>query len=181
MKNLRQKHHMDGLTALLLFGVLAVCILSVLLLGADAYRRLTERDQTAFDRRTAVQYLATKVRQADAAGAVTVTSFDGAVPPEESGIRSASGDTLLLTENIEGTPYCTRIYYYDGYIREVFGECGVEMLPEDGEKILEARGLLFDWDFDGSSAGPLQIEFIAADGTEERLILTLRSGGEAMP
>ena len=41
------KHHMDGLLALLLFGVFAVSILSVLLTGAQVYGRLTQRDQDA--------------------------------------------------------------------------------------------------------------------------------------
>ena len=35
---------MGGLLVLLLLGVFAVCVLSVLLTGAEGYRRLTERD-----------------------------------------------------------------------------------------------------------------------------------------
>ena len=66
------KHHMDTLAALLLFGVFAVCVLAVLLTGADAYRRLTERDREASDRRPSVQYIATRGRQSDAAGGIGV-------------------------------------------------------------------------------------------------------------
>ena len=47
MKRKPIQHQMDGLIALLLFGVFAVCVLAVLLTGADAYRRLTERDRRA--------------------------------------------------------------------------------------------------------------------------------------
>ena len=43
---------MDTLLALLLFGLFSVCVLAVLLTGADAYRRLTRRDRLAFDSRT---------------------------------------------------------------------------------------------------------------------------------
>ena len=57
------QHHIDGLAALLLFGVFAVCVLAVLLTGADAYRRLTQRDQAAYDRRTCEQYLTTRDRK----------------------------------------------------------------------------------------------------------------------
>ena len=60
MKKKTTQHHIDALAALLLFGVFAVCVLAVLLSGADAYQRLTRRDQNAFDRRTAAQYLATR-------------------------------------------------------------------------------------------------------------------------
>ncbi len=45
MKKRTTQHHIDGLAALLLFGIFAVCVLMVLLTGANAYRRLTERDQ----------------------------------------------------------------------------------------------------------------------------------------
>ena len=36
MREKRVKHHIDGLVALLLFGVFAACVLVVLLTGADA-------------------------------------------------------------------------------------------------------------------------------------------------
>ena len=41
MKQTTIKHHLDGLLALILFGVFAVSILVVLLCGADAYNGLT--------------------------------------------------------------------------------------------------------------------------------------------
>ena len=170
MKNLRQKYHMDSLAALLLFGVFAVCVLSVLLLGADAYRRLTERDQAAYDRRTAVQYLATKVRQADACRGITVGNFTDSP-------WQATQDTLFLSEEIDGETYLTRIYYYDGYIRELFGEAGEVFAKEDGEKVLAARNLTF-------SNGPgSQILAVVTDSSGEstRLFWNLRSEEEAMP
>ena len=47
MKKRNVKQHMNGLAALLLFGLFAFCVLAVLLTGAGAYRRLTARDQAA--------------------------------------------------------------------------------------------------------------------------------------
>lgn len=82
---------MGGLLALLLLLVFAVCVLSVLLTGADTYQTLTRRDQDSYDRRTAAQYLATRVRQADRADGVAVADFQGC-------------DALELTETIDGTP-----------------------------------------------------------------------------
>ena len=95
--------NISGLLVLLLFAVFAVCIMSVLLTGADAYRRLAHRDQESFGRRTVTQYIATKVRQNDAVGAITVHHFG------ESGVK-ADGDTLQMLEQLEGEEYCTRIY-----------------------------------------------------------------------
>ena len=75
MKQTTIKHHLDGLLALILFGVFAVSILVVLLCGADAYNRLTQRDQAAYEHRTGLQYVAARVRQADAAGEIRVEPF----------------------------------------------------------------------------------------------------------
>ena len=113
MKRRTIQHHMDGLAALLLFGVFAVCVLLVLITGASAYRRLTERDQSSYERRTAVQYIATRVRQADCLDALVL----------------ADGD------------YLTRDYWYDGWLMELYCAAGADMEPRDGEKILEAGGL----------------------------------------
>jgi hypothetical protein len=154
------KHHIDGLVVLLLFGVFAACVLSVLLLGADAYKKLTERDRASYDQRTAVQYLATKVRQADRTGAVTVEDFQGV-------------DALVLREDLDGEVYLTRVYCYDGYLRELSSSADAELSPEDGEQVLAADSLLVE---DRGNALWLQLE---TDGSWQREILTLRSGEEA--
>ncbi|MEI3306105.1 MAG: DUF4860 domain-containing protein [Dysosmobacter sp.] len=91
----------------------------------DTYQTLT-RGQDAADRRTAAQYLATRVRQADRADGVAVAAFQGC-------------DALELTETIDGTPYITRVYCYDGYMRELFSAAEAQMSPADGEKVLEAQ------------------------------------------
>ena len=149
---------MDGVFVLLLFCVFAVCVLSVLLTGAGAYRRLTERDRVSYYRRTAAQYIAEKVRQADTWNDVSVEDFGGR-------------DALVLAEEIDGETYLTRIYYHDGYIRELFCAADAEMEPGDGEQIIETCDLKI-------SPGPTGHEIIAemTDGTGEttRLVLTLR-------
>ena len=161
MKKEATSHHMDGVYVLLLFAVFAVCILAVLLTSADTYCRLSDRDQDSYDRRTAAQYITTKVWQTDRQGAVSVDSFEGR-------------DTLVLAEEIDGEPYLTRIYYHDGYIRELFTSADGEMLPEDGEKILEAAGFLAY--ADEPAEGQLSLRIQASDGTWEDLTLCLRSG-----
>lgn len=161
MKRQEIKHRWDGLLALALAGIFALCILAVLLTGADAYRRLVDRDNTAYDRRTAVQYLATKVRQADRLGAVTVAEFDG-------------GAALTLTESVEGEPYATRIYARDGYLWELFFDANAEMSREDGEKLLPCAAAEFEMEGD-----LLTFHLTLPDGAEQSLALQLRSGEEA--
>ena len=87
--------HMDSLFILLLFTLFSLALLGVLLTGAGVYQRLVNRDLSAYTQRTALQYIATKVRQSDQAGALSVASFDG---------DSAGNDTLFLREEIEGEP-----------------------------------------------------------------------------
>ena len=98
---MRQKHHLEGLGALLLFGVFAVCVLMVLLTGADTYHRLNQRDQSAYDTRTAAQYVTTKLRQADRLDCVSIERF-------------GNSDALVLADEIDGY----RIYE-DPVTREV--------------------------------------------------------------
>lgn len=167
---MKKRTHISDLLALLLLGVFAACVLAVLLSGAGAYRRLTGRDDAAYDRRTAAQYLTTRVRQADAAGMVSVRDFTGSEP-------AVSGDTLVLTEVIDGTAYATLVYCHDGYLRELFSDGSWESAPEDGEKVLEAQALAFTQGEDGL----LTVEITAPDGAVDRLFLTLRSGEEATP
>ena len=154
MKRQETKHHMDGLLMLLLFGVFAVCVLIVLLTGAKAYRGLTERDRTAYDRRTCVQYIATKVRQGDVEGGVTVEPF---------------GDTAALCMRQYG--FVTRVYCYDGWLMEMYTFEDAELTPQDGEKVMPLSGLSFDLE-----DGLLTVELQSGEGVTDTLRLALRSG-----
>ena len=123
MTEKRRQRGIHALPALVLVGVFAACILSVLLTGAGVYRDLTQRGRDAAAQRTAGQYLATKVHQWDTAGAVEVGTFGGT-------------SALMLHEEIDGESYVTRIYYWDGYIRELFTLADGAFSPEDGEEEL---------------------------------------------
>lgn len=168
MKNRTIKHRtikhtkLGGLMALVLFGLFAVCILSVILTGAGVYRKLTERDQVTYEKRTAVQYLTTKVRQADTAGWISAEEFEGL-------------EALVISEDIGGTVYKTWIYCYDGYIRELFAAADSQMTLDTGEKVMEARGLQVQVD-----GADVYAELTAADGTVQNVVLHLRSGEEVI-
>ncbi len=97
------QHHTDALAALLVYGVFAACVLAVLLTGANAYRRLTLRDREVDNRRTCVQYIATRVRQSDHAGGVAVEDF--------------GGGALVLNADSD---YPTWIYCRDGWLMELY-------------------------------------------------------------
>lgn len=148
-----KKTRVDGVAVLLVTAVFAVCLLLVLLTGAGGYRRLTERDRASYDRRTALQYVATKVRQADAVGCVDLTEFGGT-------------PALCLTETVDGAAYETYLYAYDGYLRELYAAADAGLSPQDGEKVLRSDGLTLSLE-----DGLLRVE--TAGGS---LLLALRSG-----
>ena len=149
------QHHIDALASLLLFGVFAACILAVLLTGAGAYRRLTRRDQAAFDRRSCVQYISTKVRQSDRAGAVRVVDFGG-------------GSALLLGAD---EPYATWLYCRDGWLMELYCYADEPLGPEDGERLLEAERMELSLE-----EGLLTVTIVTPGGEEDTLRLSLRGG-----
>lgn len=154
MKRRTFRYQMDGLIALLLFGVFATCVLAVLLSGAGAYRRLVQRDDAAYNSRTCAQYLAARVRQADCEGGVAVEDFGGT-------------PALALRE---GSGYVTRVYWREGYLMELYTSEDAELAPEDGEILLAADRL------DLSMAEGLLTVEITAGGRSGTLRLSLRSG-----
>ena len=158
-----QKRKTDALVVLLLFGVFTVCILCVLLAGADTYRALALRDEHSYDRRTAGQYLSTRVRQADRLGQVSVTDFCGA-------------QALVFTEQIKGEEYETLVYCHDGYLRELFASAEGDFLPEDGEKVLRAQSLSLSL-----NRQLLTARLTGAAGERQELTLYLRSAEEVAP
>lgn len=161
MKRQGIKHQLDGLIALLLFGVFAVCVLIVLLTGADAYRRLTERDQNNYQTRTLVQYIAARVRQADGADRISIEDFGGV-------------QALRLAD--EDGAYITRVYCYDGWLMELYSGADSEMDPQDGERILESGGLELSME-----DGLLYVTVRDAQRLlPNSLLLSLRSGEEGI-
>ena len=154
MKKRVTQHHMSGLLMLLLFGVFAVCVLTVLLTGARAYRGLTRRDQAAFNRRTCVQYIATRVRQGDIDGGVTVEPL---------------GDTPALAIAQDG--FVTWVYCYNGYLMELYTFADADLAPADGDRIMPLESLELSLE-----DGLLSAEIGVGGGEAETLRLSLRSG-----
>jgi len=157
-----KKSNMTGVLVLLIFAVFMVSVLLVLLSGADTVHRLAERDQRTYHHRTAVQYVTTRIRQADRTGAVTADN-------------SGSISILILSEDIEGCTYQTRVYCCEGYLREMFCEAGAELPPEFGEEILPMQDFRVICEDSG-----IRAELTLPDGSTETLLLMLRSGGGAL-
>lgn len=163
MKKERGQGNIAGLAALLVFGVFALCILLVLLTGADRYQRLNLRDQSAYSHRTAAQYMATRVRQADKVGALSVGQLGG-------------NDALFITEEHDGVGYVTCVYCYEGTLRELFTFADEPLAPEDGEVLLPLQELKLELD-----GNLLTTRLTDEDGQIRQLTLFLRSREGAAP
>lgn len=127
---MRGRRSISGIAAALLLCLFAGLILASLLSGAGAYRRVAARGGETPDSRSALQYVATKLRQAPSEESVSLRPF-------------GEGDCLCIAEEIEGAEYITRVYCRNGRIMELFAPAEIEFSPEDGEKIAEADALEF--------------------------------------
>ena len=118
----KQPHfHSSILPVLLLPAVFALCLLGVLLTGAEVYSTLTENSASHHACRTASGYLSTRLKQSNG---VYAEDFDGVT-------------ALVFPEEVDGKTYITRIYCYNGWLRELFTAENGNFSPKDGEKLLE--------------------------------------------
>lgn len=170
MKKRLINHNVDGIFILLLFALFAGSLLLVLLTGAGSYKRVAQRDADTYARSTCMQYIAAKLRHADRIGGVKLGCFSSSEDSQADDIS-----TIYIVQEIDGVSYATRVYWYDGAVRELFSEMTLSMNPEDGNQVLEAEGLSFR-----VQEGLLEVTSVHAGGAEDRLLLFLRSGEGAV-
>ena len=165
------KHEIDRVVIALLFAVFAGCILAVLFLGAAAYEKIAARGEESYTARTGVQYVAAKVQHNDEAGMVWAGSFY-----REGNEMGDEIPTLYLGMGTDEEGYVTKLYYYEGYLRELLCEADEETEPEDGQEVLPASSFFVE------KEGPLlQITVGDENGTEHTLFLAVRSETEVAP
>ena len=138
--------------ALLCLTVFALCVLLVLLTAACVYRNLVDRGEETYALRTALQYLTTRVRQAET---VTIGELDGC-------------QALVLEETVDGEVYTTWVYCYEGWLRELYTVPGAKLPLSAGETVLEAESLVIN----------LQGNLLQVDVDGDLLMLHIPAGWE---
>ena len=146
---------------LLLFCVFAMAVLMTLLSGAGAYQSVHDNMENQYAERTGLAYVEAKLHHYDRMDAVRVEPF-------------ADTTALALYEQIDGKTYKTLIYYHDGYLKELFFEDGLVFQPADGQNVLEAEALIFNW----KQPHLLQIICESDNGIQAETIVYLHSGEE---
>lgn len=122
----------DTFFVLAVFCFFSISVLMTLMFGGTVYKNIVEKSQEGYNERICLSYIWTKVKRGDEAGMVTTGDFCG---------QSA----LFIDEEFDGVRYRTVIYLYDGWVRELFSEEGLEFSPEDGTPVIEAETLAFEW------------------------------------
>ena len=126
-----QSHPVDFLFTLSLFCVFAVCAFLVVSMGVKVYRSTARYLEDTYSARTALSYVAEKIRQHDAEGQTALTQLEG---------RNA----ILLTDEIDGSIYETYIYPDGGYLCELVVRQGTEVFASMGQQILQAEGFAIE-------------------------------------
>ena len=127
-------HSIPSVFLFLLIGMFAVSALLLTLIGTQVYRSVTDAAVGNVDSQMVLSYLCNKVRAFDAEGGVSLTEHNG-IP------------VLSLYEDVDGQPYETSIYLYQGTMRESFMPAGNPFIPENGEVLIEVSALEFRFVF----------------------------------
>ena len=121
----------DTIFVLIIFSIFAMSVLLVLTLGASMYKNMTETSRDGQAERTLLSFIWTKVKNSDEGGIVYVGEFHGQ-------------NALCFDEIIGDEEYQTVVYYYDGWVYELFYDKSIELLPSEGERVMEIENLLFE-------------------------------------
>ncbi|MDD2954828.1 MAG: DUF4860 domain-containing protein [Oscillospiraceae bacterium] len=156
---MKKKHALgtEFLFALALLCVFALCSVLLVTIGGGVYRDIVAGMDENYALRTSLSYAATKVRQGDREGGVS--------------LRDANGvEALVLEEPLGDRTFETWIYHKDGKLWEVFMEQGGEFDLSGGMEIMEIERFAFDWENGW-------LTFTAGDGeAEESLSVFPRTG-----
>ena len=133
-------HVITGAFAFLLLGLFAVFSTIIVLLGVKAYRGAVERTEQHNTARIGNAYIRSMLRSDDEIGALSFEEIEGAVS-SDSGEETVTLPTLALRNDYDGETYITRIYVYDGSLREWFTREETPFHPDDGEIVCPAEEL----------------------------------------
>lgn len=147
------------LFSIMLFFLFTLCMVLVMVIGANVYKNIVVRMDQNFNYRTAISYITNKVHQFDREGQVGVAEIEGR-------------QVLELREEANGCQYHTLIYCMDGEIKELYKAVEDELTLDAGVGIVAAMAV----EFQLLEADLLQITVEGSGGTQS-MYLNLRSGG----
>lgn len=156
-----QEHMVDSVFTLGLFCAFAATAFLLVMIGVGVYRNIVSQMQDTYSTRTALSYLAEKVRQHDVSGG-----------PELTGIGEETA--LRFTQETPMGSYATYVYYVDGYLCELTIPETEPADPAMGERILAVPDLCFR----DAGNGFLEVTAQDSQGRAVQILLHARSSQE---
>ena len=157
MKRMKMTPHaMSGVFVFMLLGLFAVFSTLMVMFGVRAYRSAAELSGVHGRSRIASAYLRSMARGSDEDGALRIETVDGV-------------ETVTLLSSYDDEEYVTRLYVYDGYLREWFTEASEPFEPENGETVCEADAMTAELE------GNLLIVSVETDGAWSTVCCAVRA------
>jgi len=158
MLSKRKPLAVDTVFTLAMICIFAATSLLVVLFGAKVYKNVVAEMDNNYYSRTPLAYVTNKIRAADAGGNIFLERIEGV-------------DTLVISENRGGTEKYTRIYFYQGWLREAPMDAGDLFEPQWGERIVPAQAFAMEDQGDGFLIFTLE----TPGGSVVRVTVSLRS------
>lgn len=158
MNKKTKNHTIDIVFVIVLFSCFAISILMITGMGASVYQNIVDNMTVNYNTRTSYSYIVNKVHQSDENGNITVGTFNGQA-------------ALIINEEIDNIAYCTYMYYYDGYLKELFTRKGQDFDPSYGNDILE----LDDFKIEKITDSLIKFEITPADGNTQTIFTHTRT------
>ncbi len=154
-------HKIDMIFVAALFTVFAATAFLAVLIGAKQYQKTADNMNYNYEVRTAASYITEKIRQSDSSGSISITT-----------LSDVNALAVSTTENDKN--YTTYIYYYDGWLRELFVSESAVFSLDAGQKIVEISGFFASY----ADNSLLEITFTGTDGTDYPVYLAIHSDGK---
>lgn len=155
------RHVVDVLFVLALFGVFAASALLLVTIGASVYKQTVSNMEQSFSDRTSYSYLVEKIHQNDIYDAIEIGELEGS-------------PALVLTQRLDEEEYCTYLYLYEGYLMELFTRknsfAGTDLRPA-GQNIMPLSGFTLE----APASGLIKITIDTGNGSPITLYTALRS------
>lgn len=157
--NQQRRYIVDILFVLTLFGVFTLSALVLVTVGSDVYKNTVNSMHSNYELRTSTSYITEKIRQ------------NNYVSEQNGGIKAVTLENttaLCLPKTVDQTTYCTYLYCYDGYLKELFINSDISIggsMLAAGQNIMELSSM----EISEEDNGLLSIELIFDDAAAQKI------------
>lgn len=160
MEDRQQRHIIDILFVLALFGIFALSAIFLITIGANIYGKTMTNMENNFDTRTALAYITEKVRQSDLENQISVGELDGC-------------PALIISSGTEDNQYKTYLYEYQGSLKELMMKQDIQLSPSAGQDILAVS----DFELSPVNDRLINCRITINDGQSYDLFISVHAGG----